>query len=534
MKRKLVAACCLLLPATILFGLAQAWGPGVEPDLFTPVASAFDRPQCSEIRSRHVAIRPGLIAKDTPALMLNLFAGKRLRATHTSTIIRSEKQFTWFAHLEGIPFGLAALLVDGPVTVGVVLAGDRVYRIAPEGDDAFRIAEFDANDLPALLAPIGKPKSDVYGLGAKGSAKDDGSMIDVMVVYTPQSHFGAGNLAAEAQLAIDLTNWSYGQSGIDQRLRLVHLAEVSDAELPTIRDNLHALRNNDDGIMDEVHAWRDQVGADLVGLWIGNPDDCGVGYHMQIVDVAFEDYAFTATSRICALFFAFAHEMGHNMGAGHDWYVDDAVLPYPYAHGYIFQPGNYCVRTIMAYNDFCTDQGLITIPVPLWANPDDDLFGHALGVPQNEPEPADVRKTFNKTAWTVANFRPTVCDCAVMGVCYDDGTINPENGCQVCNATLSPEAWTNNDGAPCQDDGLFCNGEDVCVDGSCVHSGDPCPEGAMCDETSRSCEPASDDDDDDDDNNEDTGDDDDNKQPEESEEDAHRNSEVEQGRCCGA
>jgi hypothetical protein len=44
-----------------------------------------------------------------------------------------------------------------------------------------------------------------------------------------------------------------------------------------------------------------------------------------------------------------------------------------------------------------------------------------------------------------------------------------------------------NNTLPC-DDGLFCNGADICAAGSCTHAGDPCPPGVEC----QTCQEASD------------------------------------------
>jgi hypothetical protein len=260
--------------------------------------------------------------------------------------------------------------------------------------------------------------------------------------------------------------------------------------------------------MDEIHALRDQYGADLVGLWVGTASNCGRGYIMTNVDVAFEDRAFTVTKRICAWFWAFAHELGHNMGSRHDWYVDDSTTPYPYAHGYIYeQTPNLCLRTIMAYDDFCSDRGLLTIPVPLFANPEKNLFGHPLGIDEIDPEPADVRKTLNNTAYTVANFRQSVCDCAIGAECYQDGNANPDNPCEICDSLQSPAAWSLNDDGVCPEDGLFCNGIESCMNGACQSPGDPCSENEICNEEIDTCDDLTDDDDDDDNANDDDNDD---------------------------
>jgi hypothetical protein len=80
-----------------------------------------------------------------------------------------------------------------------------------------------------------------------------------------------------------------------------------------------------------------------------------------------------------------------------------------------------------------------------------------------------------------------VANCLVpqFTPCTDDGNACTDDVCDIGVCAHVP----NN--RPC-DDGLFCNGEDSCGNGSCsFHSGDPCaggPECARaCDETSNAC-----------------------------------------------
>lgn len=109
----------------------------------------------------------------------------------------------------------------------------------------------------------------------------------------------------------------------------------------------------------------------------------------------------------------------------------------------------------------------------------------------------------------------TVCNgCLIAATCFGDGDANPENHCQRCSQFESLHDWTNLDGVPCADDGLFCTGTETCGDGQCVSQGDPCLPDQQCDEEDDACHSASPDDDstpaDDDDNDDDdvTADDD--------------------------
>lgn len=84
--------------------------------------------------------------------------------------------------------------------------------------------------------------------------------------------------------------------------------------------------------------------------------------------------------------------------------------------------------------------------------------------------------------------------CNINGKIYQSGP-NPENACQICDPLENPFDWDIiPDGQPC-DDGLFCNGSGICVEGSCSNdTDDPCPDDeywcnglSYCDEDSDSC-----------------------------------------------
>ena len=77
--------------------------------------------------------------------------------------------------------------------------------------------------------------------------------------------------------------------------------------------------------------------------------------------------------------------------------------------------------------------------------------------------------------------------CLIGGTCYPQWVANQENPCQGCDTARSTTAWSDRDGALC-DDGLFCNGSDTCGGGTCTtHAGNPCGGGLSCDEDARQC-----------------------------------------------
>ena len=65
------------------------------------------------------------------------------------------------------------------------------------------------------------------------------------------------------------------------------------------------------------------------------------------------------------------------------------------------------------------------------------------------------------------------------------GTLNVS----LCCATTTPVVCITDE--DCEDDGIYCNGEEFCDEdsGSCMSTGNPCSEGETCDEQTDLCEP---------------------------------------------
>lgn len=71
-----------------------------------------------------------------------------------------------------------------------------------------------------------------------------------------------------------------------------------------------------------------------------------------------------------------------------------------------------------------------------------------------------------------------VTGCTIGNEFFPNGTINPSNDCQVCNAAALATGWSaRNNGTACADDGNSCT-TDTCTTGACVHTN--LPNGAMC------------------------------------------------------
>ncbi len=237
--------------------------------------------------------------------------------------------------------------------------------------------------------------------------------IDLAVFHTPAEREAAGGaaaLAAVIDLMVAETNQAYAESGVAHRLRLVARSEVAYDETGDSFTDLYRLADPSDGHMDEVHAVRDRVGADLVHLIAGVTDACGRAYILG---------AFGLTGHWCGGR-TLAHELGHNLGLRHDRYQvhhrEAGTASHP-AYGYVNQPAlatsavpSRRWRTIMAYPRQCTD-AYTRCATPLrFSNPRQHYGGDPLGVAHGAggsgaTGPADAAAVLDATGPVAARWR---------------------------------------------------------------------------------------------------------------------------------
>ncbi len=428
---------------TVLAGASQERGQALFKDLAPQVRDTLDEKakgvvekDKTVIRIRHAlldrdylfakAIQPSLDARPTSPVVLNLFGDVSLALLTDRVEALSPSRFNWIGSVEGAPKSRAVFVVKDNSVLGNIRVNGKVYQIRPAAEGAHAIREIDPSAFPDELPPDeppnnqdsssrpeagADPRADADG-PPQASTPGCGTVIDVMVVYTEDAKSASADIAGEIDLAILETNDAYANSVIGQRLRLVHAAEVTYAESGNIRTDRNRLQNPSDNVMDGVHGLRNNYNADLVSLWVENGGGyCGIAYIMKTVSTTFESYGFSVVARNCATgYFSFGHELGHNMGARHDWYADPTDnSPYKYNHGFVkvtpSDPGVNPWRTIMGYNSECQANATSCTRIQYFSNPDNTYGGDPMGVPSTQSKAADNRLTENNTASTVASFR---------------------------------------------------------------------------------------------------------------------------------
>jgi hypothetical protein len=405
------------------------------------------------VRSRLVAVDFDRLGTPVPSgdaspgvadtLVLNFFEDAVFTAALDQVELNPSGGFSWIGHLQDVDLGQVILAISDGVMMGDVVAPGIFYRVSYVGDGVHAVREIDQAAFPPEAEPI--PVALPAGDPAQPTAlADDGSTIDVLVVYTDDvlAYYGGNTAAVETMidLAVSETNAGYANSGVSQRVYLVHTAMVSyDESGFSWSQTLGRFQYHGDGYFDAVTqpttGLRDTYCADESVLIVMNTGYCGIGYLMDSVGSWFADYAFAVVSRSCATGnYSFAHEMGHNMGAHHDRANASGSGAYPYSYGY--QAPDKAFRTIMAYN--CPSPGCPR--VNYWSNPDVLYGGQPMGVVYTAPDSADNRRTLNNTALTVANFRASCAGPATPTLS------SPPDGGSMCSAAPAFD-WSSVNGA---------------------------------------------------------------------------------------
>ncbi|WP_269523210.1 zinc-dependent metalloprotease family protein [Coraliomargarita parva] len=342
-------------------------------------------------------------------------AGRTFAATARST--EDPEDFIVIASVDGV-FRLSASVGHGrhlyeiryvPESGShVLLEVDRLNSFFPGCG-----AEADAVDGAAMAADASGDEVGTDTVAAPdGDELDANVVFDLMMVYTPAALATKGTLAnmeATLSVAVTLVNIVHENSETGVEYNLVHTAEIAFVETDDPKEDLKALTNAD-GVMDEVHSWRNEYEADFVSLLIDTNEIGGTAWRPDTFgrpDLAFSllrvqqcDSASTNTT---------AHELAHNLGVGHSRtqtqqsYDGQGVMPFaagwqwadagsPYSVG-------YC--SVMTYENFDSDGTREYDRLPYFSDPYREYNGVAMG----EANQGNAVRTIREGRYYNAAFR---------------------------------------------------------------------------------------------------------------------------------
>lgn len=443
-----IAGLCLVVLMSITDILGQT-----SPFAATTRRANFKRQDAPEIvRTRNVTLRAATLGLDQRTITLPLFDGITITAVRERTT-RTKWGTLWTGRTREA--GGVVLIAQRRGTYAIEVrpggkARNTIYQIRHIGEGVHQIREIDTRKYPdegkgreiREEKPRPKPQGDT-----DDCTTDPPEEIDVMIVYTDDARaaaLGTDEIELEALLAVELSNVAYFNSDITQRLNLVQLMEVDYAEQDDENADLANLEGKADGQIDDIHAARDAAGADVVSMLVSKLNGwAGWANVMGTVSADFEDNAFSLVKWSSAVGnLSFPHELGHNMGARHDWPTDGTNnSPYAYNHGeFNLAPSSGGPwRTIMSYsNDLNGCDGVGECQrLPYFSNPNlnEPVSGDPLG--SSTGSQTDNHLALNNTALTVANFR---CSAPSVTNVWMKDTWN-DTGAEPDPATASEDMW---------------------------------------------------------------------------------------------
>ena len=318
-------------------------------------------------------------------LLLNMRDGVRLNVVVERTA-PTKWGYSLSGRAAGRNVGFVTLVVHEEAVAASIWTPDSAYELSYLGGGIHTLRDV-TNAPPVECAGALPAELSADDATAQGGA-DDGSMVDILVVWTPlaeELHGGKPQVMSRIDTLVAYTNDAFERSGAFVSLHLVGAEKVDDVKTGTKIDLSRLDR-------DHLNNRRDALGADLIYLLTSfGRGSAGTYFSHGPADV-------------------FAHEIGHNLGIGHERHEFEGITGGTKGYENGFTTGR-CHKTIMSYGTECI---YIRSSLPFYASPwrYGVREGRPLGVTRFSKDrgtrgPADAVLTINRNRHRVANFRPS-------------------------------------------------------------------------------------------------------------------------------
>lgn len=366
--------------------------------------------------SLNVAGIKSIDANGSGLTQFHLFDDVIIDAEFQTRIKVSDKHSALGGTLSGEVEGTIVLVYEDNVLAANIRTTDGMYQIRHVSDALYSVHLIDSDAFPPCGTThdhiVSQPATPLDEIEVKEENLDGASLataaaatIRVMVVYTDLVRQAVGSTSAVnslISLSVAETNQAYANSGVAQRLSLVHRQEIVYVEPGNIGTALDELTDPSLGKLAAVRDLRSIYGADLVSLLIEQTSYCGLAWVPRTLVPSNEVVGYSVVRQDCAAgpAWSFAHELAHNMSCTHD--RDNADPDFPplnsYAYGHRFYGGGGLQwRTIMSYAPGSRIQ--------YFSNPNIFYDGKATGVDIGEATEAYNARTLDNTANNVAGYR---------------------------------------------------------------------------------------------------------------------------------
>lgn len=372
-------------------------------------AGKFDK---SVKKKRAVVVNAALLAGSQ--LNLNFFDDAQVIVDIAK---RTEKNGTQVLKgtITGKPKNTATFVVKGESVAGLIHTEKGVYKITGRGGGA-HVVEFvntrllpdDTHTVPPKRLTTQNVSSSVRITAAAPRPANAVAVVDVMVAYTPQALDALSGdrdaMEAQIELMVDEANQAFENSRAGIRLNLASVVPIAwrDFEQDSTTETLNFITNSNNVRVRSIFGTaREESRVDIATLLVAEGGNaCGTAWQLNNdnVDYYAPDYALNVVDIDCIPNYAYPHEVGHNMGLGHDRSNETNTPLYSYAYG--FQDPGGIFRTIMGYQcpNVTTDEGCFRIP--FYSNPDQVYFGRPFGTANR----ADNARALRSSRWIAQDF----------------------------------------------------------------------------------------------------------------------------------
>ena len=365
-------------------------------------------------RDTNIALHTDLLnSRDT---LYAEFFEERIQVVLTAGKV-TEEMASWTGKIVGEEESYILFVRYDSLVIGNILRNGKLYQIRDIGNGVHSLILIDP---PRFSEPVAVPDvnpEEYIELPENYPLNDPPNSIDALVLYTDRAAYKAGgepNVKAEILLAVEETNLSFLNSGIDDlRIELLEPQQIGYSETGHYSDDLDWLT-----YAPSVQLLRDSLRADIVVMLVGSEEknSNGIAHTSPFPNPHFEKLGFAVVYvKAATMEYSFAHEIGHLLGCDHNKLDPDRHTDATDAFGYADTEAGF--RTIMSMYVEGTSR------IPRWSNPDRNYDGRPTGTRWGDSATYNARMIEQHRA-AVSNYRSrsdTVTDVWMMDAWTDNG-----------------------------------------------------------------------------------------------------------------
>jgi hypothetical protein len=231
---------------------------------------------------------------------------------------------------------------------------------------------------------------------APGQIREQVSVVNLLVLYTPEARRGAGSISAihnQIDQAVLEANTVFQNSRANLRIKISLIARIDFPESGNPAQDFNRIMDSSNHFYNRFRSFRRAAKADLVCLVTES------GWYYSAPGPSFTN-AFSVISRpfLTGKYF-FPVVLSRTFGCLPDRHTTDETSAFPYGYGFTFYT---------ATNEwFCTIEGGYGPRVPFFSNPDVMYNGVPIGIPEGETNSANNVALLNQIAPVIAGFYQT-------------------------------------------------------------------------------------------------------------------------------